>query len=328
MWVAKPIRSLSNEEQEVWLQIEAHAPLSQTLGWARAIESVSGQAYLVFSPDEKVGGIVFSTPVPSSNQMHFECVNGPLLNWDHPHSAPRQMATFAVAVSKLGPGFLSLSMKPRWENENTNPRLKHLPIPPTAQSQASTVVVPIQDNKDDQFRLLSSRMRRSLSIAQRNQIETSWEKVTPQLLNQFVPAMKQFGESKGFTVPPKVWFETLTCQTTRNPSPSYWIASSRKTENQTEVSRTQLLICFMNQKAYYLFGYETRNPGLRASVSTAVAAHWETLQRCIASGIRFYDLNGYMIDAAPSHPYYGVCRFKDQFSGSIVRYDIPEFLIQ
>ncbi|MEO5969717.1 MAG: hypothetical protein ABIQ95_07290, partial [Bdellovibrionia bacterium] len=114
MWIAKPIAQLSENEQIQWEKI-SERPLSQTLAWARAINAVSGKAYLVFSPEEKVGGIIFGMPVTSNSndeRIRFECINGPLLNWDNSEMAPRQLATFALATSKLEPNFHSLSLRP------------------------------------------------------------------------------------------------------------------------------------------------------------------------------------------------------------------------
>ena len=84
----------------------------------------------------------------------------------------------------------------------------------------------------------------------------------------------------------------------------------------------------MEDRGHYLFGYEKRISPLRSAISTAASAQWEALMHCASAGIRKYDLNGYVVDAERDHPYYGVCQFKKQFAGQVIKYEIPEFLIQ
>src|SRR4051794_445963 len=177
MWVAKSIEALTDTERDAWQKMEVGLPLAQGLCWARATQAVSGRVFLVFSPDEKVGGIVYTVPKAGQRNLHFQCVNGPYFNWDDPHSAPRQLATFAMAVSKLDKQFGSLSIKPRWEADQTDQRLKLLPISIFSETQAATLIIPIQPSREEQIRAFTPRLRRTLSLAWRNQIETKWEKL-------------------------------------------------------------------------------------------------------------------------------------------------------
>jgi hypothetical protein len=326
MWIAKPIQSLSSSEKEAWLMIERKSPLAQSLSWARAIEAVGGRSYVVFSPEEGVGGMVYSSTSPThSSRTTLECINGPNLDWDNPNCIARQFATFAMASAQLSQNFDSLRIQPRWNAEDTLFRLKHLPIPPSHQNQAATLVIPIQSSKDEQFSRLSSRLKRTLSSSWRNQVKTEWKKLTPDLLKEFVPSMTQFGQAHGFTVPPLCWFEALI----DSPAPhlTFWIASARIEPSPNLYGMTQALVCIQGTKAYYLFGYDQRSEGLKASISTSAAAHWEALLRCAQFQVTSYDLNGYLIDAQPNHPYYGVCKFKEQFAGNLVQYESPEFII-
>ncbi len=332
MWIAKPIFNLTENEKAAWQQIEFNLPLAQTLNWARAIEAVSGKAFLVFSPDEKVGGVVFSSPNHShfKSKLQFECINGPWLHWDEPNSIPRQLATFATAVSKINSNFESLSLKPRWERGQMQRRLSLLPIPTFNHTQAATWIVPVKTSPLEQFQSLSHRMQRTLSLAKRNQVLTQWDVLTPTQLNHFVPAMRHFGETHGFTVPPLSWFQALIQESapSTSHSPSFWLISARKEGHNQLESFTQIIVCKRGNRAHYLFGYETRVPELRSAISTSAVAHWEALIQCISFGVQEYDLNGYLIKRDPHHPYTGVCNFKEQFSGAVIEYDVPEFLIQ
>ncbi len=333
MWIAKPISTLSTEERRVWHEIEVQLPLAQSLSWAQAAEVVSGQCFLVFSPDERVGGIVFCASNLMNLGMKFECINGPFLHWDHPHDVTRQLATFAMAVSKLNPKFISLSMKPRWEEDQYEGRLKHLPFPVFSESQAATLEIPICETEVQQWGCLSHRIKRTLSYAKKEGIETQWEKLSMDVLPSFVKNLTQFGSHKGFTVPPLSWFQSFTqSQLIGSQHLSFWLSSAVKKRSslflEEPVLESKILICFMGHRAHYLFGYEKRDSVCQARLSTSAAAHWEAINQSRKNGIQVYDLNGYLVNAPVSHSYYGVCKFKEQFSGQVVQYKIPEILIQ
>jgi len=322
MWIAKPIKELTPEEKSFWKPVETRLPLAQSLGWGYGIEAMSGRSYLVFSPDEKIGGMVFTNQSPSENEIHFECINGPFLQWDNPTIIPRQFATFVTAVSKLDQRFYSLTVKPRWDPSTTQKRLSYLPVPTFQQSQAATLVISIRPSLEEQFLNLSPRMRRTLNLAKKNSVHTECEIITPETLRKFVPPMQAFAKKNGFMVPDLSWFEVITKQF------NFWLITSKATDSKEESCVSQILVCQHDQKAHYLFGYENRSPNMRSAISTAASAQWEAIARCSSLGIKYYDLNGYIVNSQPSNPYYGVCKFKEQFQGSVIQYDIPEFVIQ
>lgn len=326
MWIAKPLLSLSPSETDLWEKIEENLPLAQTLVWARATEAVSRKTFLIFSPEEKVGGIVFRSPDPASpTRSRFECINGPHLHWDDALAAPRQLATFAMAVSKLDRTFQSLALKPRWVEGQLQDRLRHLPLSLFCQSQAETMIIPIQSSLELQFQALSRRMRRNLQRAWRNEVKVRWEPLTPDSLGPFYPSLKLFGDRKGFSVPPRLWFDALLKGT--SPRVRFYLSTAFLGEDEFFETKTQILVCMRRNRAHYLFGYDERSAGARPAISTSAAAHWETLGHCLKSGIEDYDLNGYMTEIEPTHPYFGVTRFKEQFQGQVVRFEIPEFMI-
>ncbi len=334
MWIAKPVGRLTKDEIAVWSHLEVLLPLSQTLSWAHAIEAVSGRAFLVFSPDEGVGGIVFDAG-SKEGRIRFECVNGPHLSWDDPSRAPRQFATFCMAVAQLDKQFSSLSIKPRWARNEIQQRLRILPLEAFRKSNASTVIIPIQSSLETQFLSLSSRMRRTLQLGKKNQVVSTAEKLTPDLLKNFVLQLASFGATKGFTVPTYAWFEAFTSLSAAprvgTSQLSFWLISSRKfgEANSGKLqSLSQILVCRHANRAHYLFGYEVRSNDLRSAISTSAAAQWEALSQCALLGVESYDLNGYMVNATPEHPYFGVTRFKDQFAGRVLEYEIPEFVIE
>jgi len=274
------------------------------------------------NPDERVGGMVFATQ--SAGGVHFECVNGPILNWDDPANAPRQIATFAIAVSKLHRSFQSLILRPRWRQGSTEQRLSHLPVAHSNLSYAATVQVPILATEHEQLKLLSPRMRRTLAKTRRESLSVEWNRPTQELLEAFLPRMADFAESKGFTVPPLEWFLSLIRQTTESPEPCDFRLGTARLGDEL---LTQHLVCRTGGKTYYLFGHEQRRDSVSRAISGAATLHLTALDECRYTGTRVYDLNGYIKDVEPDHPYAGVCRFKEQLGGTTVAYEVPEFVI-
>ena len=215
MWIAKPLQSLSIAERSAWYELEPKLPLAQTLAWGKAIEAVAGRTYLIFNPEEKVGGLVFSGatgPGSAEGPGHFECINGPYLHWDDPNAISRQLATFAMAVARVDHSFRSLCLRPRWnagKNENAE-RIASVPVPLYNQTHAATWIVPILKTPVDQFQALRGRLQRTLRRAQSLGVAGRWEKLDPALLDPFVKALREFGAAHDFTVPPVSWFKALS----------------------------------------------------------------------------------------------------------------------
>jgi hypothetical protein len=328
MWIAKPLQHLSGAERAAWIQLQAELqgkspcseiPLSQTLAWGEAVIALGGKAYLVFSPDEKVGGLVHSV------DGGLESINGPYLHWDHRASIARQFATFAMAMAKLSPEFSFLRIQPRWLQGQLQDRLGNLPIPPREVFEASTLQVRVRESETERLAAVTPRLRRSLSVARRSQVQVqSWDAVGERL-TEFAHAMKTFGKTKGFYVPEMAWLQGLIYSENgaRREDLRFLI-----TDAKAEGSRTQLLTCIQGNSAHYLLGYDQREDSAKGSVSTAAAAHFHVLSKCAEQGIATYDLNGFTDPSDLSHPYAGVSQFKSQFRGEVLRYASPQFWIE
>jgi hypothetical protein len=329
MWIAKPLQSLSGAERAAWLGIQAEIPLSQTLAWGDAITALGGRAYLVFSPEEKVGGLVHS--VRPENPGAFECINGPVLHWDDGSAIARQFATFVMAVARLSSAFSSLRVQPRWPLNLLSSRLGLLPIPPKETSQASTLQVAVRKTESERLASLSPRLRRSLSVARRAQVQVQSMSADIELISRFSKNMKAFGQKKGFFVPDESWLRALVLEKAgaHREGLSFFL-----TEAVAEGAETRLLTCVHGNTAHYLLGFDRRDEQVPSSLSTAASAHFHVLERCAELGVETYDLNGYT-DTSPlaplsnrDHPYSGVSRFKAQFRGERVEYASPVFVIE
>jgi hypothetical protein len=293
--------------------------LSQSIAWARAIDAASGRAFAVFSPDEGVGGIVFATADPATRTLAFECVNGPILDWDSDQAAPRQLATFATAVARLHPRFGTLKMRPRWLAADSPSRLQSLPIPAAGTSHAATLKLSLDARVEERF---SPRLRRTLTASERAGATAWWEDLAPSQVADFAPRMAYFARAKGFSVPPVTWFLALTQSASECERLRFGLARA-----QADGAECQLLIAFHGNEAHYLFGHESRATGTRAAISPSALAHRLAIRKALELGMTAYDFNGFLEDASPEHPYAGVCRFKAQFGGELVRYEVPELWV-
>jgi hypothetical protein len=133
--------------------------------------------------------------------------------------------------------------------------------------------------------------------------------------------MQRFGCTQGFTVPPQEWFVALTHESPDDLRFGIVTAASGDAE-------CQLLIALHGTEAHYLFGHESRKENMRSALSPSAVAHRFAIRQARQFGMKIYDFNGYLENAADHDQYAGVCRFKAQFGADLVRYEVPEFRIQ
>jgi hypothetical protein len=324
MWISKPLAALSGDERRAWRASQERAsaqglpiPLAQTLSWARAGEALGARAFAVFSPDEGVGGLVHSTVAGL-----YEATNGPILDWGRPDQAPRQLATFAMAVSRLAPGFRELVFRPRWPEERRAEWMRGLPVEEAAFSRAATLQLPVEASDELQAARSAPRLRRTLEMSRKRGVELRWDVTS---VEEFALGLARAGRQKGYYVPPPAFLKALSAP---GLDLELRILEARSSGMPGRPCLTRLALCLCAGIGYYLFGYDERDESVSSSLSTAVCAHFEALRLLRTRAIPLYDLNGFTDpDESPSHAYAGVSRFKAQFGGRIVRYHCPEFRV-
>lgn len=333
MWIAKPIDSLTEAEKKKWIQTQQKFelagidfPFSQTLTWAQGIRSLLKPVFLVFSLEEGVGGIVYIHDL-NSKKIQFECINGPMIHWHDPQQVMRQLATFAMAVSKLDRNFGSLMIKPRWLKSQSATFMKNLAIAPFEVTEAATLQLPVFSDERCQWDLLSPRLRRTLKNSKKFQITKTIEKMTSKNLEEFFIKMEKFSKSKNFEIPPFQWFQALTQENSasRDEGILFRMISSQVEQDEAHRAEASLLMATLRNKAYYLFGNQITNA--RAALSPSSLVQWEALSFCRENQIHSYDLNGYVDEVSKEHSYAGVCQFKGQMGGTLIQYQVPEFRI-
>lgn len=314
VWIAKPLASLNASEREDFnlvLEQAEDRPVAQTLEWARGLEALGAKLFAVYEDSFVVGGIVYEG-MPGQ----FECVNGPTLHWDDPNEIAGQFATFVFAIHKMAPAFESIAIRPRWKSELVETRLARIPIAPTRIEEASTWIIPLMPTETEQKQIASERLKRTLKRAEPLAIVTidQWNE---DALERFVSLVQKKGEEKKFATPPIEWFKSLV----QNSENFFSVVSESK------YSRTELLINVHGKKAHYLFG-ATEKYSENSKDSTSTVAHFKVIEKLRTLGVTHYDLNGYVVNADPTHPYFGVAEYKKQFGGYPVEYSQVVFEIK
>ena len=324
-WIAKPIHELSIEDRLNWNRIQAdrykegwEIPLAQTLAWAEASQTLGARAYALFNSERRYTAIILAKANTQKTGIEFECVNGPLINWDTFDTA-QEFAVLAQKISELHPRFESLSFLPRWLEENHLIRRSRIPFEIFQSMRASTLLLKLPTSTEEVTKLYSSRLQRTVTRSKREpHLTYDWREVNPQEIAEFAPRMAYFGKKMGFAIPPVSWFLSLHQATHRDTSLRLYLAS-------VESSRAGAHHCIATwqNQAHYLFGHSWRESPCPAAFSPAALAHDLSLRQLIQIGITEYDLNG---DSNERH-YATVHEFKSQFNAERINYWIPEFRI-
>ncbi|MCC7441160.1 MAG: hypothetical protein IT285_05990 [Bdellovibrionales bacterium] len=330
MWIAKPLSALTVEEARDWRRILGHhrgsdpnVPLAQTWTWARGAEVLGMGAWCVYSPDQQVGGVV----IGERGSGRFECVNGPWIAWGDPTLAPAQLATFAQAVSRLGPGFRELGLSPRWMDHQAAGFLKGLPVEPASVDRAATRVLRLARTDDEQIDGFGTRLRRTLRVSMAKAMEADCVALDAGLARVFSHEGERYAKERGFLVPGAAWFEALIDSAGEEAGLSLWLARAKVGE-PGRWREAQVVVALWGRGAHYLFGWQREEGAPPSAWSAAAVAQFLAMRRCAGEGAAHYDLNGDIVDESPSDPYRGVHEFKAQFGGEVVRYTVPRFVIR
>ncbi len=315
MWIAKPLSALSTQELANWTEVyqTRSAPIAQSVDWASAIQSTGARVFLVFNPEERAGGVLFQI------DKSLECINGPLLDWQDPQKCMRQFAGFSVAASRLQSRASQIILQPRWSAENSLSWLSNISIEPHSSAAASTMVL----NPSDEQEGFSSRLKRTLKVAEKSGISFQWKKIESDSdLGEFPEKLSAFGKARHFFVPRRRWFAHLI----KGPTLKYYLATADYSQDGAH-ARSEILVAISGREAHYLFGYEDRSPEVRAAISPSAWLHFQASLKVAELGCELYDFNGYIKGVANDDPYAGVCEFKKQFGGEILDYFSPRWII-
>lgn len=317
MWIAKPLRSLSQDEIKLYSKIsqKKECPLSQTLTWARAIESQGAEVIVAFNPELQIGGLGFV------QQDQIEIINGPIINTES-KNLQQEIATFVYALTQARKNLKKILLKPRFPKNISAELIKKINFPVEKIEEAATKIL-IPQKIEDFLANSSSKFRSEYKhIVEHNPQVTSTHMNNDEL-DGFYQAQSDFYKTRNIYCPAIDWFKALMIDNPYTDLENIKFTLFKATLD-SQIS-TQLLICSHGEKAYYLFGNEKRT-GDAPNISLNLVAQIYALEKSFQNNIKTYDFNGYIVNCETTDVYYGVNQFKKKFEGEVLEYASPEFI--
>ena len=341
-WIVKPVSELTKEELEKWHALRfPRLPLSQSIAWATAAESVSGNCVLVFSPERKVSALYLI----SGDQA--ECVNGPILNWEsiHDHEDLNEQISMAVFALYQGcPWLQNIRIRPRLDQNHFLFLAKNSAFPIVQTDLAQTMVIELDDSEEKMWMNLPTRIRHEINRARSAGVETETVDLDGHL-SIFWENTRKFYQSRNLFVPEEPWIRSLldhfssACTRTTPSNIGFADGSSDPksvytTENSAQIIRaahpasgsvSEILVLHTHDVSYYFYAHEIRGESC-PNISLNACAQWEAIRSSAKRGSLYYDLNGILHlehRNAEHDSYAGVDRYKRKFKGKEIEYFSP-----
>jgi hypothetical protein len=318
-WIVKPVSDLSPEEREQWHSIRfSRIPLSQTLAWAAAAESVSGNCVLVFSPERKITALYLI----SGNQA--ECVNGPVLNWESirsPEDLNEQISMSVFALHQGCPWLQNIRIRPRLNQKNFLFLAKNSAFPIIQTDLAQTMLIELDDSKEKMWNQMPARIRHEIHRARSAGVITEIIDLENNL-GQFWDNTRRFYQARGLFAPEERWIRALLSSHTLNGCDSAQII---RASHPASGSISEILVLHTHDVSYYFYAHENRNESC-PNISLNACAQWEGIQSAATLGAAYYDLNGILHpehQSAENETYQGVDFYKRKFKGKTLDYFSP-----
>ena len=323
-WIVKPVSDLTPDELEKWHALRfPRLPLSQSISWAMAAQSVSGNCMLVFSPERKVSALYLI----SGDQA--ECVNGPILDWDRirDHEDLNEQISMAVFALYQGcPWLQTIRIRPRLDQKHFLFLAKNLAFPIIQTDLAQTMVIEL-DNSDEKMWLnLPARIRHEISRGRTAGVVTESIPIESHL-SSFWDQTRKFYQKRNLFVPEESWIRSLLGSFTADQSGviGEFSAQILRATHAASGSISEILVLHTHDVSYYFYAHETRSESC-PNISLNACAQWEAIRSSANQGSLYYDLNGIL---HPEHrnaehdSYAGVDRYKRKFKGKEIEYFSP-----
>jgi hypothetical protein len=330
-WIVKPVSSLSKEEMGLWHSIRhTGTPLSQTIAWASAAESLNGECIAVFSPERQVSAIYFI-----SNE-DAECVNGPILNWENIRTSDDLNEQISMAVFALFQGcpwLKSIRIRPRLDQKRFLFLAKNSAFPITQTDLAQTLLIPLDDSPQKMWAQLPARIRHEVNRARSTGVKTETLDLKSNL-SRFWNQIRDFYQSRNLFVPEEVWIRSLLTHFFDFSSLSDPVNAPQLTDQYAQIIRSshpdsgsfsEILVLHLQDISYYFYAHEQRTESC-PNISLNACAQWEAIQSAALQGSTYYDLNGVLHpdhQSPETETYRGVDTYKRKFKGKELDYFSP-----
>lgn len=325
MWIIRPWMELTETDKHQWNELVSHRlnldldiPLAQRLSWGEAMSALGIPVTLIFDPEQKIGGLVFSI------DEYLECVNGPLLNWHEHKGAETELREFVFHARTCLGDLSGLIIHPRWLKAEEEPLLNNLLTLPEETHYAATLIVPVQSSEETQMSHYKSRLKRSLSQNQKLNPTVTLTKLTASNVSELVTVLNSSVRENVY-LPPLPWFQALVSNTMNDGTEWAWVRAAVTLENG-ETTETNLMVGFTSRITYFLFGGDMRSQSTPSHVSTSRIAHHAAINEARTRGCLYYDFNGFKENVNESDDYHTVNQFKLDWGGQVIAYAAPKFV--
>jgi hypothetical protein len=318
IWIAKPVRALSQSEVDLWSKTEFEAlPVSQTLAWAAAAETLNGSGVLVFSPSRKITALFLVSGLAA------ECVNGPVLDWNSISTAAdlnEQVSRVVYALLQAVPGLEQVRLRPRLMSGQYEFFKNSIAFPVGDLSKAQTMVLDLCSGFDEQWLALPSRIRHEVSRAKTAGVTVAQAQVR-EALPEFWKRVMKFYQERSLFIPDRTWIDSLLTNELSPLRSEIWIAS-----HEASNSHAGILVVHSGKSSHYFYAYEEKGPNC-PNISLNSCLQWEAIQGAIRAGSTTYDLNGIlhrdhqMQGGDPD--FKGIDQYKRKFKGREIEFHSP-----
>lgn len=273
-----------------------------------------------FNGERLVGGIsILKRKIPLPGKTLFYAPRGPVLE-------PFDAETFTGLIQKIRAlakehNAVALKIDPEIE-ETDSGKIRLITqngfhfVPKQIQPRA-TFFIDLSRDLDDILASFKSKTRYNIRLSQKKRVEIK-EMTNADGLNIFYEIYQKTAKRDAFIIHPYKYYKILIDLMAPKSMLHTFIAFYKETP------LAGVYIFSFGDKVWYMYGASSDK---HRNVMPNYALHWEVIKWAKKQGYKIYDLWGIPAHPNPSHPLYGVYRFKKGFDGELKKfigmYDLP-----
>ena len=173
-----------------------------------------------------------------------------------------------------------------------------------------TIFLDLEKDKDDLLLNMKPKTRYNIKLSYKRGVEV--KSVGPENLDVWYELYKETSRRNRLYVSDKAYFEAMLSVNASEPA-----SSAELKLLLAEAGGEALAAMFLTisgQRGTYLYGASS---SVHRNYMATYALQWEAMKLARANGCREYDLFGISPNPNPSHPLYGLYRYKSGFGGEI-----------
>lgn len=207
------------------------------------------------------------------------------------------------------------------EGEANFPPLLHKPAKKAsaAVQPPDSVILNIEPDCDTLLSAMKAKWRYNIKLAEKKGVEVSVNGI--EALDRFYLLYKQTSDRDGIALHAKSYYEDLLLRA-KDASNSADVRLYLASHEGTDLAG--IITIFLADEAVYLYGASSNE---KRNLMPAYALQWQAIKDAKLAGCKRYDFYGIPPCDDPSHPMYGLYRFKTGFGGTIIHrvgsWDIP-----